>query len=225
MSEARRELKGTKKDSRLGDQKGKWSERKPRMGAHMSIAGGHYRAAEAAAAAGCEALQVFTKSSNQWAAKALTDEEVVAFRRALEVAKVEAVVGHNSYLINLGSPEAGLWEKSIEAMVVEVERAERLGLSDLVFHPGSHMGAGEEAGHRASGCGGEGGGAADRWFTGAIGDRVDGGAGQYAGLLFRAPGGDFGAVWTRRTGWGFAWTPATCSRPGMTSGRRPLMIG
>ena len=55
-------------------------------------------------------------------------------------------VAHTSYLINLASPDDALWEKSIEAMTVEVERCELLGIPDLVVHPGSHMGAGEEAG-------------------------------------------------------------------------------
>jgi deoxyribonuclease-4 len=112
----------------------------------MSIAGGHHKAVAAAVAAGCDALQVFTKNTNQWAAKPLTAEEVAAFREASAGARLGALVAHNSYLINLGSPDDALWERSIQAMVVEVERAEALGIFELVFHPGSHTGAGEEAG-------------------------------------------------------------------------------
>ena len=117
-----------------------------KFGAHMSIAGGHDRAVKAAEAVGFNALQVFTKSNNQWKAKPLTEEAVAAFKGALKESGVADTVGHNSYLINLASPDDALWEKSIDAMVVELERAEALGLSDLVAHPGAHVGSGEEAG-------------------------------------------------------------------------------
>lgn len=117
-----------------------------KFGAHMSIAGGHVKAVDRARMAGCEALQVFTKSNNQWKAKPLADAEIAAFRDALAEAGIADPVAHNSYLINLGSPVDDLWNKSIEAMVVEVERAEALGIVSLVAHPGAHVGSGEEAG-------------------------------------------------------------------------------
>jgi deoxyribonuclease-4 len=117
-----------------------------KLGAHMSIAGGHHKAARAAGAAGCDTLQVFTKSNNQWRAKPLTDADTAAFRDALAEFRLTDPVGHNSYLINLASPDDALWNKSIDAMVVEVERAEALGLIALVSHPGAHVGSGEDAG-------------------------------------------------------------------------------
>ncbi len=117
-----------------------------KFGAHMSIAGGHDRAVRAAQGVGFASVQVFTKSNNQWRAAALTDAHVAAFKTALADSGVADAVGHNSYLINLASPDDALWEKSIAAMVVEVERAEALGLSDLVAHPGAHVGSGEAAG-------------------------------------------------------------------------------
>jgi deoxyribonuclease-4 len=117
-----------------------------KFGAHMSIAGGHDRAVRAAQAFGFATLQVFTKSTNQWKAKPLEDSHVAAFRAALAESGVADPVGHNSYLINLASPDEALWRKSIDALTVEVERAEALGLTDLVCHPGAHMGAGEEEG-------------------------------------------------------------------------------
>jgi deoxyribonuclease-4 len=116
------------------------------FGAHMSIAGGHDRAARAAQAIGCQALQVFTKSTNQWRAKPLTAAQASAFRAVVAEAGLVGPVGHDSYLINLGSPDDRLWNQSIDALTDELERAEALGLSDLVIHPGAHMGAGEEAG-------------------------------------------------------------------------------
>jgi deoxyribonuclease-4 len=118
----------------------------PRFGAHMSIAGGHDRAVRAAHSFGFTTVQLFTKNNNQWKAPALTDEHVAAFQAALAQTGVADPVAHNSYLINLGSPDDGLWRKSIEAMILELERCEALGIADLVAHPGAHMGAGEDEG-------------------------------------------------------------------------------
>lgn len=112
----------------------------------MSMAGGHHLAVRAAHRVGFSTVQVFTKSNNQWKAKPLTDSDVAAFRDALAETGVSDPVGHNSYLINLASPENTLWNRSIEAMVLEVERGEALGLIDLVAHPGAHVGSGEDAG-------------------------------------------------------------------------------
>jgi deoxyribonuclease-4 len=118
----------------------------PLFGAHMSIAGGYHNAVQAARDHDCEALQIFTKNSNQWAAKELTDEDVRLFRNALRETRVRQTVAHDSYLINLASPNEELFRKSVEAFVVEMERAERLGLRYLVAHPGSHAGTDEETG-------------------------------------------------------------------------------
>ncbi len=112
----------------------------------MSIAGGHDRAVRAAHSFGFTTVQLFTKNNNQWKAPALTDEHVAAFQAALAQTGVADPVAHNSYLINLGSPDDGLWRKSIEAMILELERCEALGIADLVAHPGAHMGAGEDEG-------------------------------------------------------------------------------
>ncbi len=117
-----------------------------KFGAHMSMAGGHDRAVHAAHAVGFRTVQVFTKSNNQWRAAPLTDAHVSAFQRAMTETGVADPVAHASYLINLGSPDDALWEKSIAALVVEIERGEALGISDLVMHPGAHVGSGEEAG-------------------------------------------------------------------------------
>ena len=117
-----------------------------KFGAHMSIAGGCDRAVRAAQAVRFETVQLFTKNNNQWNAPPLSDEHVAAFRTALDETGIVDPVAHTSYLINLGSPDDGLWQKSIDAMTVEVERCGLLGIADLVVHPGSHMGEGEEAG-------------------------------------------------------------------------------
>jgi deoxyribonuclease IV len=117
-----------------------------KFGAHMSIAGGCDRAVRAAHAVNFETVQLFTKNNNQWNASELTAEHIASFRLALDETGIVDPVAHTSYLINLGSPDDTLWQKSIDAMTVEVERCGLLGIADLVVHPGSHMGAGEEAG-------------------------------------------------------------------------------
>lgn len=117
-----------------------------RLGAHMSIAGGHDRAVQAAHRLGFDTVQLFTKNNNQWKAPPLTDAQRHAFRAALDSTGVADPVAHSSYLINLGSPNDALWNQSIDAMTVEVERCAALGIGDLVVHPGAHTGSGEEAG-------------------------------------------------------------------------------
>jgi len=90
-----------------------------KLGAHMSIAGGYYKAIEAAAERKMDVVQLFTKNNNQWAAKPITDAEVEQFRSTLKSTKVTNPLSHASYLINLASPKDDLWEKSIDAMVIE----------------------------------------------------------------------------------------------------------
>src|SRR5579859_7686474 len=118
----------------------------PLLGAHMSIAGGYHNALLAAKAHGCETVQLFTKNNNQWNAKPLTEEDVRLFRKTLGESNLRYPMAHDSYLINLASPDETLYRRSLEAFVIEVDRAERLGLSYLVMHPGAHVDSGEEAG-------------------------------------------------------------------------------
>ena len=115
-------------------------------GAHMSIAGGVDRAVDRALEVGCRALQIFNKSSSQWRARPLSADEVRRFRDKVRRSDLAPVVAHNSYLINMASPDRALWDRSIAAMVEELERCETLGVSSLVAHPGSHKGAGMKAG-------------------------------------------------------------------------------
>ena len=119
---------------------------KPLLGAHMSIAGGLTRAVERGCAVGCEAIQIFTKNSNQWRAKPLTDGEAQEFRKELAKEKIQFAFAHDSYLINLASPSEDLLGRSREAFLDEMERAEKLGLRFVVLHPGAHLGTGEAAG-------------------------------------------------------------------------------
>lgn len=110
----------------------------------MSIAGGIDLAPVRGGSVGCEIIQLFTKSSNQWAARPLADEAIALFKENLKASKIRTAFAHDSYLINLGSPDPALHKKSLDAFVHELERAEALGLMALVFHPGSHMEKGED---------------------------------------------------------------------------------
>jgi deoxyribonuclease-4 len=112
----------------------------------MSIAGGCEQAVLAANRLGFRTVQLFTKNNNQWKAPVLSQEHATAFEEALVQTGIIEPVAHTSYLINLASPDDTLWHKSVEAMVVEVERCHLLRITDLVVHPGAHMGAGEQAG-------------------------------------------------------------------------------
>lgn len=116
------------------------------LGAHMSIAGGVDLAILRGQEVGCRAIQIFTKSSSQWRARDISDEEIDRYRGNLAASGIRTVVAHASYLINLGSPDAALWERSIQALKIELQRCDRLGIPSLVLHPGAHMGRGEEAG-------------------------------------------------------------------------------
>jgi len=118
----------------------------PLFGAHMSVAGGLYKALLTAQAHGCQAVQLFTKNANQWQARDLSDDEIRIFRRTLRQTKLRHPTAHDSYLINLASPDETLYRRSIEAFIVELQRAEQLGLSYVVTHPGAHLDSGEEAG-------------------------------------------------------------------------------
>jgi deoxyribonuclease-4 len=118
----------------------------PLLGAHMSIAGGYYKAVEAAADYGMDVVQLFTKNSNQWKAKPISEAEINDFQAALKSTGVQFPVAHDSYLINLASPDDALWRKSLEAFTIELERAEALGLIGVVMHPGSCLDSSEDEG-------------------------------------------------------------------------------
>lgn len=118
----------------------------PILGAHMSIAGGYYRAVEIAADAGCDCVQLFTKNNNQWRAKPITDEDVRLFRDALEKHGITHPISHDSYLINLGSSKPDLWKRSVDALIEELRRAELLGIPYVVAHPGAYVDDDEASG-------------------------------------------------------------------------------
>jgi deoxyribonuclease IV len=112
----------------------------PRLGAHMSVAGGLPFAIARAQIHQCETLQVFTKNASQWRARPLPPEEIAAFRRAAKASGITPIVAHASYLINIATTNPTLRAQSIASLGEEVDRAEALGLHGVVLHPGARMG-------------------------------------------------------------------------------------
>jgi len=117
----------------------------PRLGAHMSVAGGLPRAVDRAIAHRCDALQIFAKNANQWRGRTIPREEIREFRTKVRASGIAPVVSHASYLINLATTSAPLRRQSLEAMGDEIDRAEALGLLGVVLHPGCYT-IGDEAG-------------------------------------------------------------------------------
>jgi deoxyribonuclease IV len=114
------------------------------LGAHQSIAGGFYRAIERARDRGCDCTQIFTKNTNQWRAREIASHEVEQFRKAVADLGVSCPLAHDSYLVNLASPDPALWRRSVDALVAELLRANMLGIPWVVAHPGAY-GASSEA--------------------------------------------------------------------------------
>lgn len=159
----------------------------PPLGAHMSIAGGFYKAVEAAARCGMDCVQIFTGSTQIWAVTAVAEKaksaasaakkstgtksspasakaattwrgkpidaaEAVKFDEALRRDGIGYPIAHDSYLINLAAPDDELWRRSIEAFIVELQRAEQLGIPYVVTHPGAHTTSSEADGLRRIVC-------------------------------------------------------------------------
>lgn len=112
----------------------------PPLGAHVSVAGGLAKGVRRGREIDATALQVFTKQPQRWAERELSDDDVEAFRGALEDSDVQVVASHDSYLINLASEKPELLRKSEAAFRAELARCVRLGIDYLVTHPGNATG-------------------------------------------------------------------------------------
>ncbi len=111
----------------------------PLLGAHVSTQGGVAAAPDRGRAIGATAIQVFTKTPNQWREPMIDAKTVDAFRARLARSRIQAVVAHDSYLINLASPDPALWTRSVESFTRELERCRALGIPWVVSHPGNYM--------------------------------------------------------------------------------------
>ena len=103
-------------------------------------------AIDRAAAFDMTALQIFTKNASRWAAKPIDPAAAETFRERLAGSDIGFTVAHDSYLINMASPDDALWEKSLNAFQDEMARCAQLGVPYLVTHPGAHMGTGVDVG-------------------------------------------------------------------------------
>lgn len=115
------------------------------LGAHVSTQGGVATAPGRGKSIGATAIQLFTKTPNQWREPVIPRDQVALFRRELAETDIQAVVAHDSYLINLASPDPSLRERSIRCFMGELSRCRMLGIPWVVSHPGNFID------HRAAG--------------------------------------------------------------------------
>lgn len=119
-----------------------------RVGAHVSIAGSIDRAVDRAADIGCDTFQIFSRNPRGWKVKDIAEETAEEFKRKMERAGIDPAVDHMPYLPNFATPREEVYEKSVEALALELERCDILGIPYLVAHLGSHLDAPKEEGFR-----------------------------------------------------------------------------
>ncbi|MEM0127743.1 MAG: deoxyribonuclease IV [Thermoplasmatales archaeon] len=115
-----------------------------RIGGHLSTREGFQKLPENASKLGLRTYQFFSKNQMQWKGSPIKDQDASSYRESKSRFRVDDEAIHASYLINLGTPEDDKLKKSYEAFLDEIRRADRLGVKRLIFHPGAHMGSGEE---------------------------------------------------------------------------------
>ncbi|MGZ6251083.1 MAG: deoxyribonuclease IV [Candidatus Chromulinivorax sp.] len=108
------------------------------LGVHVSVAGGYFHAIEQGTEIDCTAIQVFTKSNRQWNAKPIEKEQANNFIQAQQKSNIKIVIAHASYLINLSSSTKETQDKSLAALIDEINRCHTLAIPYLVLHPGSY---------------------------------------------------------------------------------------
>jgi deoxyribonuclease-4 len=116
------------------------------LGAHTSINGGVSTAVVLAEKLGFTAIQIFTKNNNRWYAKELGEKEIETYKTRLKASNIKFVVAHDSYLINLCAKDTEMLNKSKDSFLDELKRCELLEIPHLNFHPGAHLGLGEDEG-------------------------------------------------------------------------------
>ncbi|MHA2231983.1 MAG: deoxyribonuclease IV [Candidatus Hodarchaeales archaeon] len=115
-----------------------------RFGFHVSIAGGIAKSVDRAVEKECESIQIFTRSPRMWRVKDLVEKDISLFKRRLDEEDIHPVFSHMPYLPNLAAPNDETYEKSVEALKLEMQRAKRLEIPYIVTHLGSHKGKGRE---------------------------------------------------------------------------------
>lgn len=117
-----------------------------RIGVHVSIAGRIYEALERAKALGCNAIQIFSRNPRGWQAQGFDKSDLSKFNELKAEYDIAPVAVHIPYIINLATPDDGLYERSIATYIEDVKRADELGAEYFVTHLGSHKGSGEDNG-------------------------------------------------------------------------------
>ena len=118
---------------------GDWTRDRSPLGAHVSVAGGTGESAARAREISATGAQIFTKQANRWLERDIDDAETTRYRTAMTATKVRWTCAHDSYLINLASPDDALRARSVESFGAELRRCHTLGLDALVSHPGNFM--------------------------------------------------------------------------------------
>ena len=116
------------------------------FGAHVSVKDGVDLSPERAKILGCDSMQIFTRNQMQWKARPINEDEAKRYKQNVKKHNIQKVMAHDSYLINLSAIDKKILEMSKEAFIDEMRRARMLDIDFLVFHPGSHLGAGEKKG-------------------------------------------------------------------------------
>lgn len=116
------------------------------LGAHMLTTGGLHKAITSGYEIGCTAVQLFTASPRQWRARPLSEEEIRTFAKACEETNIHTVISHDSYLINLAAPNGDILQRSREAFLEELQRAESLNIPWVVTHMGAYLDSSEQEG-------------------------------------------------------------------------------
>ena len=112
------------------------------FGAHVSSSGGIWNAVDRGVELGCDAIQIFTQSPRMWRPTAHTEEGLARFREERAASRIDSVVCHALYLVNLASPDRTIRKKSLTAMQATLETAVGLDADGVIFHVGSHLGSG-----------------------------------------------------------------------------------
>ncbi len=114
------------------------------LGAHVSVEGGFDQAIKRGESIHCTTIQIFTKSNRQWNAKPISNEQAQLFKQAHQESIIGPIVAHGTYLINIGSADKELSNKSVQAVAMELERCNELGIDYFVLHPGSSVNSTEK---------------------------------------------------------------------------------
>ena len=160
----------------------------------MSIAGEVGESLHRGKLIGCDCIQIFTKSSRQWASKPYTEEQIANFKRNQRETGIESVIAHDSYLLNLGAPDETLRKRSVGGFIDELERCEALGVPYLVAHPGAHVGSGVDAGIKTVARSIDEAHAACKGFTTKVALEITAGQGTVLGSSFQQMAQIFDAV-------------------------------